>query len=128
MQKLTDLKTFEDACTIEGIKPDSITASGLSQEDNNALLALAKLFIIVRAANRLINDGKEWKPDYNDNTWKYFAWFAMDGGSGGFRYDDCAHWTSGSSVGSRLCFKTSEAAEYIGTQFTDLYKAFMVIE
>src|SRR5688500_12280197 len=104
--KVTDLKTFEDACQVEGISPESVTVPTTIQENSNALLALAKLFIIVRAANRLSNNGEVWKADWNNtNEYKYFAWFYM-GGSSGFRCVDCDVWLSTSVVGSRLCFKT----------------------
>lgn len=130
MEKLNDLKTFEDACNILGIDPATVIAPGTVQEDTAALVALAKLFIIVRAANRLVNDGQEWKPNWNDDDeYKYFAYFWMDEtGSSGFRCGDYDLWRSRTDVGSRLAFKTSEAAEYIGNQFIELYKAFMVIE
>jgi len=130
MEKLTDLKTFEDACKILGIDPASVVAPGTVQEDTAALVALAKLFIIVRAANRLVNDGQDWKPDWNDDDqYKYFAYFWMDdNGSSGFQYGDFGYWLSYTVVGSRLAFKTSEAARYIGETFTDLFKAFMVIQ
>jgi hypothetical protein len=126
MKKLIDLKTYEDACAILGIDPETVSVSGVSTDDCNALYAVAKLFIIVRAANKLVNDGNEWKPDWNDGKWKYTAYFYI-GGSSGFRSGGFGDWYSSSDVGSRLCFKTSEAAEYIGTQFTDLYKSFMLI-
>lgn len=130
MEKLNDLKTFEDACKILGIDPATVIAPGTVQEDTAALVALAKLLIIVRAANRLVNEGKDWKPDWNDDDqYKYFAYFWMDDkSSSGFQYDGFGYWGSVTVVGSRLAFKTSEAAEYIGNQFIELYKAFMVIE
>lgn len=130
MEKLNDLKTFEDACKILGIDPATVIAPGTVQEDTAALVALAKLFIIVRAANRLVNEGQDWKPDWNDDDqYKYFAYFWMDdNGSSGFQYLDYVTWYSNTDVGSRLAFKTSEAAEYIGNHFLELYKTFMVID
>ncbi|GHM98819.1 hypothetical protein WSM22_03090 [Cytophagales bacterium WSM2-2] len=70
-----------------------------------------------------LNEG--WTPDWNNyNEGKYYPYFEM-GGSSGFLFHDYDCWTSHSSVGSRLCFKTSELAKYAGIQFTDVYKQFM---
>ncbi|MEJ0030909.1 MAG: hypothetical protein WDO15_11290 [Bacteroidota bacterium] len=84
--------------------------------------------IIVRAANRLVNEGKVWTPDWsNHQQAKYYAWFEMRGWSG-FRFYDYDYWLSHSYVGSRLALKTSEAATYIGKKFEALYRDFMVID
>jgi len=82
-------------------------------------------YCIVKMLAKSLNEG--WTPDWNDtNQPKYYPWFEM-GGSSGFRYHDCAYWDSGSTVGSRLCFKTSKLAEYAGKQFIEVYKQFMLI-
>jgi hypothetical protein len=40
------------------------------------MIAHAKLVIIARAANRLANKGKVWKPNFADhNQYKYTPWF-----------------------------------------------------
>lgn len=71
---------------------------------------------------------EKWVPNLNDsNQTKWFPWFEL-GGSSGFRYSDSGGWDSGSVVGSRLCFKTRELAEYSGKQFTEVYKRFMIID
>lgn len=72
-----------------------------------------------------LNEG--WKPNWDDiSEYKYYPWFDMRG-SAGFRYHDYGNWAANTAVGSRLCFKSSELAEYAGTQFTELYKDFMII-
>ncbi|WP_271730210.1 hypothetical protein, partial [Aquimarina algiphila] len=72
-----------------------------------------------------LNEG--WLPDWDNGEYdKYYPWFKMS--SSGFRYDGYGLRVSGSAVGSRLCFKSSELARYAGEQFTDVYRKFMIIE
>lgn len=130
MEKFTDIKTFADACKVEKLDPKKVIAGFkcFTAKDKKPLLAIAKLFIIARATNRLANGGKEWKPVWNgEPPYKYSNWFDMRGSSG-FRVDGCDYWASVSDVGSRLCFISSEVATHVGEQFQDLYKEFMVIE
>ncbi|MFY7880566.1 MAG: hypothetical protein ACOVP6_10890 [Lacibacter sp.] len=126
--EIQDLKTFEDACKVEGIEKLNLDLSSFPEALRAPVEAATKLMIINKAANRIDNNGEEWKPDWNDDDqWKYYPWFEM-GGSSGFRFLDFGNWYSFSNVGSRLCFKERSTAVYIGKQFTDLYKQFMVIE
>lgn len=136
MQKLTDLKVFEDACKIVGLDGEQVNK--LIAEWMKMILvipnltdasveAYVRITIVVRAANQITNDGKPWVPNWKDsNEAKYAPWFDLSGPSG-FRFNGCVIWLSLSCVGSRLCFKTYETAEYIGKQFEDLYRQFMVI-
>jgi len=128
--ELKQLKTFEDACKVEGLDSKKVIPnfSGYPKKDQKAMIAHAKLVIIVRAANRIANKGKQWKPDWNNNQWdKYHVWFWMNGGSSGFRCSGCGVWDSISSVGSRLCFISREAGEYVAKQFIKLYKDYFVM-
>jgi hypothetical protein len=123
------LKTFEDACKIEGLDPKKVIPdfSCYPEKDRKSMEAHAKLVIVVRAANRIENDGKEWTQDFSNwDEYKYEIWFEYDKGSSGFRYFAYDYWYSDSFVGSRLCFKTSELAEYIGNQFIDLYNEYLL--
>lgn len=91
------------------------------------MIAHAKLVIIARAANRLANKGKVWKPDFkNLNQYKYTPWFYHEAGSSGFRFDGYVFWGSVSAVGSRLCFISREVAEYVGKTFEKLYKEYFL--
>ena len=123
-----NLKTFEDACKVLGIQPSVVPTFELyPEQDRKAMQAHAKLVLIARAANQLANDNKPWQPDWNDyDQYKYYPWFDM-GGSSCFRYHVYADWISYSTVGSRLCFKSSVLAEYAGKQFLNQYKQFMNI-
>jgi len=123
-----NLKTFEDACKVLGIEPSVVPTFELyPEQDRKAMQAHAKLVLIARAANQLANDNKPWQPDWNDYAqYKYYPWFDM-GGSSGFQYDVCGHWSSFSDVGSRLCFINSHTAGYVGTQFIELYKEYFLM-
>ena len=124
MKNIEDLKTFEDACKLENLDSKKVIPdfSCFPEADRKALEAHAKLLIIVKAANRIDNDGEEWTPDWNDGNWKYQPWFVMSEGSSGFRSYDFGGWRATSNVGSRLCFKTEAVCKYISTQFIDLYR------
>lgn len=125
--ELKQLKTFEDACKVEKLDPKKVIPdfSCYPAKDQASMIAHAKLVIIVRAANRLANGGKEWKPDFdNSNQWKYLPWFI--GGSSGFRFFDYVTWRTHSLIGSRLCFISSEVGEYIATTFIELYKEYLL--
>jgi hypothetical protein len=125
---MKQIRTFADACKVEGLNPKKSlpVVKNVPAKDRKAMIAIAKLVIIARAANRLANDGKEWFPDWtNYSEYKYAPWFEMRGSSG-FRFYDCDDWYSYSLVGSRLCFKTRELAEHVGKKFQGLYKDFMV--
>ena len=121
------IKTFEDAC--KALKLDSKKVlpdfSMFPEKHQKAMIAHAKLVIIAQALNG------DWEPNWYDyNEFKYYPWFEMyESSSGsGFSFYDFGVWDSASYVGSRLCFKSRELAEYAGTQFEALYKDYFVIE
>ena|SRR5690606_18054221 len=128
MENYTDIKTFEDACQVEGLDAAKVIPdfAFFPEKDRNAMQAISKLVIIAKAVNRLANDGKEWIPDWNDySERKYELWFGMDDdGSSGFRFDVIDDWISFSNVGSRLCFLSREVGKHVGETFLDLYKEF----
>ena len=122
-QKITDrIKTFQDACEALGINPESALPDddfGL-REDNKAVIAFAKLSIIRRA----LNEG--WTPNWeNSSEMKYYPWFKFHPGSG-VAFHACGAGTT-SLVGSRLCFKSRELAEYAGKQFEAIYRDFLTL-
>ena len=121
------IKTFKDACKVLDLDVDSIIPdfSCYPEYDRKALESQAKLIIIVKAANRLENNDKEWFPDWsNSSEYKYQPYFYMNEGSSGFRSDAYDFWCTTSIVGSRLCFISKELGEYISNQFIDLYQDF----
>ena len=126
-----DIKTFEDACQVLGLDPKKAIPdfSVFPKQHQKAMEAHAKLIIISDALNTVENGGKRWIPDWTNSKWdKYYPWFDMGSSSGvGFSYCVYDYWRSDSYVGSRLCFKSSDLAEYAGEQFEDLYKAYFVL-
>ena len=129
LKKFKDFKTFEDACKISGLDSNKVIPdfSFYPKKDRKAMIAHAKLVIIVCAANKIENDGKEWIPDWSNwDEIKYESWFYLKEGSSGFRSDVCDGWSADTDVGSRLCFKSLNLAKYIAIQFIDLYKAYFL--
>jgi len=115
------VKTFDDACRELGLSTVQVGVVGLD-DDAVSIAAYMKLIIIIRA----LNEG--WVPDWSDNDeYKYFPWFEHESGFGlsFLVYDD---WTAFTGVGSRLCFKTRELAEYAAKQFRDIYNDYLSIK
>jgi hypothetical protein len=121
--KITDrVKTFMDALDIVGASDNQkilLDYNGIDPE-----MIAAQAFLKVTIIAKALNEG--WKPNWdNDSEYKYYPWFKLSGSglSCNVYVDD----SSASAVGSRLCFRTRELAEYAGKQFTDLYKEYMII-
>lgn len=118
------IKTFEDACAVLNIPVPQFSTPVTS--DDRAVIAFQKLTIIIRA----LNEG--WEPNWGDfSEYKYYAWFKFQKGSNkssgfGFSYSDWTYSHTDTNVGARLCFKTSELAEYAGKQFIELYKEYFI--
>lgn len=120
--KITDrIKTFEDA--LEACPPSDKVKTLLNYNGADKQMistqAHAKISIIAKALNQ------GWVPDFdNSNETKYYPWFEYSPGVG-FSFSDCDGGGDGSFVGSRLCFKTRELAEYAGKQFQSIYNDFL---
>lgn len=101
--KLQELQTFEQACEVLELDSKKVLPdfSCYPESDRKALESQAKLFIVVKAANKIENNSIEWTPDWNDRTDKYEAWFDLS--SSGFRFNDYDNWNSNSNVSSHLC-------------------------
>lgn len=123
---------FETARKVLGIKPlEGVIVSKrlegverLVREINpkhlEALIALNQLFTIAEAWNK--EDG--FVPDFSDlNQYKWYPWFKYDKDAAGFVYfhTEFSGSVASSTLGQRICFKTSERAEQFGKQFADLY-------
>ncbi len=113
------IKSFEDARNL--VIPASELINLLTDynginKDIISAQAQAKLSIIARA----LNEG--WAPDWNDhNQYKYFPWFKANPSGSGLSCYDFVRTCALTGVGSRLCFKSAELAEYAGKQFEALY-------
>jgi hypothetical protein len=123
------LKTYEACCKKLGKDPvKELPYSKPKNGFQKALNGYAKLFLIAEA----LNEG--WVPDWgNDDQWKYYPWMwvkpnTKNPSGFGLSYYVCDVDRSYSSVGSRLCFKSRELAEYAGKQFSKVYEEAFLIE
>ena len=114
------IKSFDDVLEELGIDPEEFEDGTEFLPDDEK--AYRQLKLIVEALN------EKWKPDWSDSSqYKYIPWFSMGGSSGSGFAHGYVDWHSNSDVGSRLCFKSRELAEFAGKQFTDIYKRFFTI-
>lgn len=148
------IKTFEDACNELGDEHPLVTQYRLSagafkgDQQVEDFIAYLQLRIIAAA----LNEG--WEPQFTKDEYRYYPWFylytqdevdKMDeeersklllvGGSAA-NIAQCgiscsvsdnvfAFSSSYAGIGSRLAFKTSELAEYAGTQFLSIWSAYV---
>lgn len=123
-QKVTDrIKTIDDALEVIKITPNIgiLLCYNGQDKDMIATQAHAKLTIIAKA----LNEG--WAPDWNNgNEAKYYPYFNMQSGFG-FSDTYYVYTYTYTCVGSRLCFKTRELAEYAGKEFESIYKDLLTL-
>ena len=113
-----DIKTIEDAFDFLGLNYESWIEQYKHLPTD--VLAYMQLTHIVKAIN-----GGEWM-DYSDtDVCKYYPYFNASGSAYGFSFCYCDCDSSGSLVGSRLCFKSRELAEYAGKQFSNIYNQYI---
>ncbi|HEX5555317.1 MAG TPA: hypothetical protein VFX43_18910 [Chitinophagaceae bacterium] len=106
--------SFEHACQELNANPTKIMSVGVSTDE----VAYRKLKVITEA----LNDG--WTPDWSDDDEKkWYPWFDFQVGR--FVFGSVLCFCTFSFLGSRLCFRTRELAEYAGKQFEDLYNQFL---
>lgn len=134
------IDTFDAACNYLNLKPGTTfhvtnNVITLDSEDQQcydilfkyinphhlkAIAALNKLFTIAEAWNKEDN----FTPDFSDwEQEKWFPWFVYDKDAAGFvcAYTNYSPADASATIGSRLCFKSSERAEQFGKRFTHLY-------
>ena len=89
-------------------------------------LTYSKLVIIVKAANKLANNGNVWIPNWKDNTqkkwWRYWGCSPVFAFSGTHYAYDYAGATYG---GSRLCFINKEVTISTTDDFKDEFEKFL---
>ena len=122
-QNITEqVKSYEDACEILGIKPIDVAlllSLGLTKND----IAYIKLTTIIKA----INEG--WMPDMFDNNVKrWYPYFYINGSASAFRFlgADFVLTFARAGSGSRLCVKNEKLATYVGKEFIELWKEFIL--
>jgi len=132
---MQEFKTFDEVLAFAGTDQEKEFFSNpeLQSQFEPDEIAYRKMKIITRAFNTDPKTKKVWTPDwYDSKEWKYYPWFNMspdekDSSGVGFSYDGYDYDFASSDVGSRLCFRTSEAATYAGKQFLDIYKDYFII-
>lgn len=121
--------SFEDYCKDKGIVTGLILPNVdlFPKQHQAALTATAKLYLLAEE----INDG--WKPDWNNgDERKWYPWFDLEkhpvNNPTGFRFCAAYVYYASSRVGSRLCFRSREDAEFAGETYLDLYRAMMILD
>lgn len=122
-----NIKSFSDACKVLGLSEETLPeVSMLPEKHRKSIIAFYKLVTIIEA----INNG--WAPNWNDDAqWKYYAYFGVEASEenpsgSGFSFSYYHISSYGTIVGSRLCVDSREKAEYLGEQFQDLYKDYLL--
>lgn len=115
--------SFEAALEFLG-RENNACMCGIPDKHAKAMVAMYKLITIAEAWNKADN----FVPDYdNTNQYKWFPWFQKRGTAGFVcAYANYTASHASASVGSRLCFSTSERAEQFGKQFIDLWNDFLL--
>jgi hypothetical protein len=117
--KITDrIKTFSDVLAVAGRKKEEFEEMPGETADE---CAYRKLKLIAE----VYNEG-EVLDSMNTNQYKYYPYFKIVPSGFGLSYFNYDGWTSYSSVGVRLCFKSSELAIDAGKKFTDIYATFLI--
>lgn len=114
------VKSYEDACELDGIQPLSIeNFAFLPEEDREYHFAEHQYTVI----NRVLCEG--WVPDYsNDDQIKcypYFIWDQQAAGGPGFSSYDFTYVSSLSFVGARRVYPNADLAIYAGKQFIAIH-------
>jgi len=111
MENYKQIKTYEDALKVLG-KEDFSHENLYPRE-----IARRKLEIIIEA----LNEG--WKPDWED--YSQLKWYPYFIGSYAGLWYSCSYYSpsyADTYFGVRLCCRSEEIANYVGTQFYNLYK------
>ncbi len=126
---ITDLiKTFEDACRLQNIKThgDAFRLLKLDRiigADEPIHLCdddVLKAMIIIRGLNEgwwAAKGEKKWFPIFDTSC------------SSGFGFSNSAYgdWRTDAGCGSRLCLKNEKLSNYMGAQFTSLFKNILIV-
>lgn len=125
IKKYTDIKSYEDACLVNGDDPKVFPDySMLPKDEAEYHLNHFKLVRIIKALNKVA--APNWKPDFVKGNTKYYPWPTVKADkkrpSGfGFSYSCFGYDFSITTVGSRLCFASSELTLYALKQFEAMY-------
>lgn len=93
---------------------------------NNQRRRSVKAYAAIIEIIEILNEG--WKPNWLDsNQYKYYPTYRR-AESSVFVYYGSYNWFFRASVGSFLCFKSPELAEYFGRTFIDLWNDYSPME
>ena len=119
------VKIFEDVFEVLEDLPHDIS-SLLEYKGKNPDMLSAQAYLKLTLIARALNEG--WEPDWtNSNEYKYMPYFKHKSGFG-LSFDGIDRWDTVTTVGSRLCYKSRELAEYAATQFADIYNDYLTIK
>lgn len=125
---MKEINSFENACKKVGVDATVLPeVNALPEKHSKSIIAYYKLIIIAQA----INDG--WEPNWNDRSeCKYYPWMYVKASAektpgSGLSCNDYYYDYSRTHVGSRLVFKSREAARFFGGTFTDLLTDYLLI-
>lgn len=126
LEKMLPLQTVEDAYNLLNSKRVTIDLSSLPEKHQKPTTAYIDVAIITDAINRLLNDNKEWIPDFTSSDLKFENWYYLGEGPSGFRDYGCAYRGTYSLVGSRLCFISRKAGKFAAMQFKEIFKEYII--
>jgi len=121
-ENITDrIKTIDDF--LDKSKLDDFEKNLVEYKGTNRKIIGARALFLLEMLSEALNEG--WVANWDDsNENKHYPYFEYSPGVG-FSYGDYRYGYSITFVGSRLCYKTVELAEYAGKQFKDLYNDFL---
>lgn len=118
---IEDIQSVEDALEILNKKKNYFDQF---EYDNEQEEADSKLKIIIKAANFIDNDNKEYKADFTDtNTAKYAPYFERKSSGWSLHSVDDCDCSSGCPVG--FYYKKRDTAEIMAKRFSTLYNKWL---
>lgn len=121
-----EIKTVEDAYKATGRDYSKrMDVSMLPERDQQHMLNNYDLKVVVEAIN-LNGDGTPWRRNFYEGEATWHPYFEVKATETepqgvGFSFSDFVDWTSDSSAGSRLCFKSHDRWKYCVQQFESLW-------
>lgn len=107
------IKTYEDACEHQGIKPLKLSDFDFLPEKDRGYHYYDHRQVIIK---RALNEG--WEPDpSNSDEPKYYVWYKWVGSVRGFSFGGFVCDPTSSLVGARHEFRSKELGEYYAKQF-----------
>ncbi len=121
---MSNISTVEEIFANQNLDANAITVTGIPERHIAAVIAMAKLFVVVDHHN------PDFQPDYTKSSQiKYEPIFDMSSPSGArFAFHGHGGWRTASGVGSRLVSESSAKTRLIAENYPELYKEIMVYQ